>query len=143
MHEGKPIAVLADDEEVYIVPYSKYLEELGYEVLTARTKSELLESATGASVLVVDACLPKVEQMEGIEAVAGLLSENQKGGSRIAADVPIIFISGYREDTPIVRDKLGGYEVLRRRGYGWFWKEDEIQLLSDAIENERNRLRGI
>ena len=140
MPKGRPIVVLADDEEQYTLTYGMFLEDLGYEVSKTNTKEELLVKAIGASVLIVDACLPTVEQMEGIEAVAELLNEEQTGGSRIAPNVPIIFISGYREDTPIVRDKLRGFPILKRRGYRWVWKDDEFEILSDAIDWERRRL---
>ena len=143
MPEGTPIAVLADDEEQYLLSYGVFLEDLGYKVMKAKTKQELLDFAAGASVLVVDACLPSLEQMEGIEAVADLLNENRTGSPRIAADVPIIFISGYREDTPIVREKLRGYHTLSRRGYRWVWKDNEIEVLSDAINSEKRRLEGV
>ena len=142
MPEDKPIAVLADDEEQYLLSYGVFLEDLGYEVLKAKTKQELLAVAARASVLVVDACLPTLE-MEGIEAVAELLNENRTGGPRIAADVPIIFISGYREDTPIVREKLRSYHMLNRRGYRWVWKDDEIEILSDAINSEKTPIKGV
>jgi len=141
MPERKPTAVLADDEAQYTLAYGMFLEDLGYEVLKAKNKKELLAIAGRASVLVVDACLPTLE-MEGIEAVAELLNENRTRGPRIAEDVPIIFLSGYRKDQPIVRDKLRGYPVLNKRGYRWVWKDDEFEVLGDAINKERRRLKG-
>ena len=140
MLEGKPIAILADDDEQYLIGYGAFLEDLGYEVLKAKTRLELLAVAGRASVLIVDACLPEEGQMEGIEAVAELLNEEQTGGSRIAANVPIIFISGYQEDTRIVQEKLRRYPVLKRRGYRWMWKDHEFEMLSDAISEEKQRL---
>lgn len=143
MPECKPIAVLADDEAQYVLSYGMFLEDLGYDVLKAASKQELLSMAADASVLVVDACLPSLERMEGIEAVAELLDETQTGRARIAANVPIIFISGYREDTPIVREKLHSYPVFATRSYRWVWKDDEFEILSDAIESERRRLTRV
>jgi CheY-like chemotaxis protein len=142
MVEGKPIAVLADDEEQYLLSFGMFLEDLGYEILKVGTKHELLAYAAHASVLVVDACLPSIE-MEGVEAVAELLDDRRTGGPRIASDVPIIFISGYQADTPNVRDKLSRYHMLSKRGYRWVWKDDEFEVLSDAIDSERRRLTGV
>ena len=87
-------------------------------------------------MLVVDACLPSTESMEGIEAVAEMLRDQ-----RVRTDVPVIFISGYREDTPMVREKLKGYPALEAR-YKWVWKDEEFELLSDAIGEELKRLKG-
>jgi CheY-like chemotaxis protein len=143
MAETKPVVVLADDEAQYTLSYGLFLEDLGFEVRRATTRRELLGFALSATVLVVDACLPSVERMEGIEAIAELLDESQTGGSRIAADVPIIFLSGYREDTPLVREKLRSYPILAKRGYRWVWKDDEFEVLSDAIYSERRRLTKV
>ena len=142
MPKGTPIAVLADDEEQYTLAYGMFLEDLGYEVIKASNKQKLLDAAASARVLVVDACLPTIE-MEGIEAVAELLDNKKTGRSHIASDVPIIFISGYKEDTPIVREKLRGYLVLNERGYRWVWKDDEFEILSDAIASESRRLKKV
>ena len=142
MPESRPIAVLADDEEQYRLAYGMFLEDLGYEVVKAESKQELLSKAAGASVLIVDACLPFVERMEGIEAVAELLDDSQPGGARIPGNVPIIFISGYREDTPLVRAKLHSYPVFKRRSYRWIWKDEEFEILSDAIDSEKKRLNA-
>jgi CheY-like chemotaxis protein len=141
MLEPKPIAVLADDEAQYTLAYGMFLEDLGYEVVRAESKQELLSKAAGASVLIVDACLPSVDRMEGIEAVAELLDDHP-GGARLPGNVPIIFISGYREDTPLVRAKLHSYPVFAKRSYRWVWKDDEFEVLSDAIDAERKRLNG-
>lgn len=140
MPERRPIAVLADDEAQYTLSYGMFLEDLGYEVLKAVSKPELLEKAPRADLLVIDACLPTVERMEGIEAIAELLDETQEGGAKIAGHVPIVFISGYREDTPMVREKLHNNPVLDKHGYRWVWKDDEFEVLSDAIDLERRRL---
>lgn len=140
MSEQKAVAVLADDEAQYTLSYGMFLEDLGYEVVKAESKQELLSKAAGASVLIVDACLPSVERMEGIEAVAELLDETQPGGARLPDNVPIIFISGYREDTPLVRAKLHSYPVFKKRHYRWVWKDDEFEILSDAIASEKEHL---
>jgi CheY-like chemotaxis protein len=139
MPDRKLTVLLADDDEVYVLCYKVCLEDAGFEVITAKTRFELLDYAPMTQALVVDACLPSLE-MEGIEAVAELLDENQIGGPRIAADVPIIFNSGYGEDTPTVRDKLRGYPVLANR-YEWVCKDGEIEVLIDAINRLRRRRR--
>jgi CheY-like chemotaxis protein len=126
-------AVLADDEEQYTTCYGMYLDDLGFDVTTVMDAEALRAAALGADVLIVDACLPSDEQMEGIEAVAAIVD-------RLARRVPVIFISGYKEDTPKVRRKLQQYPELTGR-YRWVWKDDEFEILADAIQDEMKRLK--
>lgn len=127
--------VLADDEDSYLDAYAPYLEDMGFEVTTVKDKESLLKEGPGADVLIVDACLPSDEQMEGIEAVAELIANG-----RVLRTVPVIFISGYREDTPKVRDRLRSFPILKER-FRWVWKDDEFEILGDTIREESKRLR--
>jgi CheY-like chemotaxis protein len=127
-------ALLADDEEQYTTAYGMFLEDLGFSVTTVMDKDALLGAAGNADVLIVDVCLPSDEKMEGIEAVASLVGEQ-----RVGPAVPIIFISGYKDDTPKVRKRLQLYPDLKGR-YRWVWKDDEFEVLADAIEAELARL---
>jgi CheY-like chemotaxis protein len=126
-------AVLADDEEQYTTAYGMYLTDLGFEVKTVMDAATLRAAALDADILIVDACLPSDEQMEGIEAIAALVG-------RIDPKVPVVFISGYKEDTPKVRRKLQAYPQLSGR-YRWVWKDDEFEVLADAIHDETERLK--
>lgn len=135
MPEQKLRALLADDEEQYTTAYGMFLDDLGFSVTAVMDKAALLGAAPAADVLIVDVCLPSDERMEGIEAVASLVGEK-----RIGAAVPIIFISGYKEETPKVRRKLLDYPDLRGR-YRWVWKDDEFEVLADVIETELARLK--
>jgi CheY-like chemotaxis protein len=128
--------VLADDEDSYLDAYGPYLEDIGFQVTTVKDKDGLLREGPTADVLVVDACLPSDEQMEGIEAVAELI-----GDGRVCQGVPVIFISGYRADTPKVRDKLRSLPMLKER-CRWVWKDDEFEILGDTIRDESKRLNA-
>lgn len=128
---SKRKAVLADDEAQYTTPYGMYLEDLGFDVKVVLDGPALISAASEADVLIVDVCLPSDEKMEGIEAVASLVGS-------IKPTVPVIFISGYREDTPKVRRKLQEYPQLNGR-YRWVWKDDEFEVLADAVQEETER----
>ena len=135
MPEQKRQAVVAEDEPHFLQPYKMYLEDLGFDVKAVMDKEGLMEAAPHAQLLVVDVCLPNAEKMEGLECVAELIKD-----SRIKSRVPIIFISGYREDSPMVKKKLSAHSVLKER-YRWVWKDDEVEVLGDAIDAEFNRLK--
>ena len=126
-------ALLADDDEQYTTAYGMYLTDLGFDVSIVADGPGLRTAAGTADVLIVDVCLPSDEQMEGIEAIASIVG-------RLNSNVPVIFISGYKEDTPKVRRKLQAYPQLVGR-YRWVWKDDEFEVLADAIHDEIERLK--
>lgn len=120
--------LLAEDTRTLRQCYTWGLEDEGYEVKAVATADELKTSATDADVLVVDARLPSHEKMEGIASIGELLREN-----RIAARVPIIFISILDADDSWVVDKLQRSGIPPDR-YIWLLKPFEVELLARRIE---------
>jgi CheY-like chemotaxis protein len=133
--DGKLRVLVADDEEQFIIAYATLLEDAGYEVITATSKKGLICVAPQAQVLVVDACLPSLEYMEGIEAVAELI-----GSSQLGPEVPVVFFSGFTVDDPMISEKLKSYPVLVNR-YEWVNKDDDFEAIPQAINRllQRNR----
>ncbi len=121
--------LIAEDERMFLVGYQDYLEDEGFQVIPVSEAQGLLESASTAQVLVVDARLP-TEQLEGIEAVTLMLREG-----KLPDAVPVIFISVLPRDEPLCKHKLDELPIPDDR-YVWLQKPFELELLSNTIRGE-------
>ncbi len=114
--------------------YGRFLENKGFQVLTAANQDELLARAAAADALVVDARLPSREY-EGILAVGQL----QKNGT-LRPETPVIFISFDPEQHDSCQQKLRAAGIERSR-YVWLQKPFELHLLIKRLNEELQKRR--
>lgn len=97
--------LLADDNKLGLLARKSVLEELGYHITTATEGQEALELfQRGAFDLVItDYKMPKLNGLELIKRIRA-----------IAADVPIILISGYAEALGMTEANTGADAVIAK-----------------------------
>ena len=102
--------LVVDDHEGQRELLSLQLEELGFEVLLAQSGAECLEVA--ASQIAPEVILLDVEMpgMSGIETCRQLKLEAS------TRDIPVLFVTGWRDDDPMVVDALaaGGNDFISK-----------------------------
>ena len=90
MNDGKPIKILAVDDDTAILEfYSTYLTKAGYQLRTATeaTAAIILFKESPADLLILDVAMPSGGGRQVLDVVEGLV---EKG-------VPIVFVTGLPE----------------------------------------------
>ncbi len=126
--------LLADDEEPYLLAVGDFLTDEGYDVELVKDATGVREKGASVDVLVVDVRLPSW-QLEGIEAVGELLSQNL-----LRPTVPVIFISVELERAQATVAALQRCHVPIDR-FRWLTKPFELTRLVSAINSELARLK--
>jgi len=128
MNEPRAKILIIDDEEALRNSFAYYLEDLGYQILTAengRVGLDLFDPDT-IDLVLVDLRMPEVDGLE----VLGLVTET-------APDTPMIVISG----TGVISDAV---EALHKGAWDYLLKPVEnLTILAHAVENalEKSRLK--
>jgi two-component system, cell cycle sensor histidine kinase and response regulator CckA len=135
MVKGTGTLLFVDDEESNLRLFARYLEDRGFQVLTATTAVEALERVTnypgGIHLIVADIFLPK-----RLKLVKGQIQEFSMNGLQLAGrirwlrpDTPILFVSGYSE---AAIEEVGGLPpdaaFLKKpfEAVDLFWKVQEV-----------------
>jgi DNA-binding response OmpR family regulator len=125
---GRPVVVVADDEQDILTLVSFGLQRAGYEVITASDGEQALDliRQRRPSVAVLDVKMPKLTGIEVVRAV------------RANADVgalPVILLSaGVQEDTIALGFEAGADEYIRKP----FSPDKLADRVGDLIENRRH-----
>jgi PAS domain S-box-containing protein len=116
---GPKTILLVEDEAIILLSQQKTLEDLGYEVLTARSGENAIEAA--ASRPAIELILMDINLgtgMNGIEAASVILRDR---------DIPVVFLSSHTEK-----------EVVEKTGnvtsYGYIIKESGINVLDASLK---------
>jgi DNA-binding response OmpR family regulator len=120
---GRPVIVVADDDEDILVLVSFRLDRAGHEVLTARNGQEALdlicERRPDAAVLDV-----KMPKLTGIDVVKQVRERES------VRDTPVILLSaGVQEDTIVRGFEAGANDYIRKP----FSPDDLVQRLDEVL----------
>ncbi len=118
-NQQAPTVILAEDEQTLRALLSKQLRYLGYQVLEAGDGLEALsvfEQNSEVDLLITDIMMPS---MGGIELAERVRKKNP--------DLPIIFISGYLNDTNLDFTKIRGRTLSLRKPF-------TLRVLADKVE---------
>ena len=118
-NQQAPTVILAEDEQTLRALLSKQLRYLGYQVLETSDGLEALavfEQSPEADLLITDIMMPS---MGGIELAERVRKKNP--------DLPIIFISGYLNDTNLDFTKIRGRTLSLRKPF-------TLRVLADKVE---------
>ncbi len=122
-----PLRILVIDDETHIrQSFSYYLEDLGYEVLTAENGRIGLELMTGQrlDLVLLDLRMPEVDGLEVLQQ-----------GRKTIPDIPMIVISGANRIGDVVRAlRYGAWEYLEK-------PVQDLSILGHAVEKALEKAR--
>jgi CheY-like chemotaxis protein len=117
---GNTTILLVDDDELVIEIGSEMLEHLGYQVLTASSGTEAVDTIEGKGDTIDLVILDMIMTgMGGEEAFEAIRAVNQ--------DMPVLLCSGRRIDRQ-------ASQILKRGFDGYIQKPFELKILSQRVE---------
>jgi DNA-binding response OmpR family regulator len=107
---GRPLILVADDEEDILMLVSFRLDQAGYEVLTASDGHEALETIMDRrpALAVLDVRMPKLTGIDVVERV-------RKDGA--VSDMPVILLSAGVQEENVSRGLEAGADEYMRKPF--------------------------